>query len=83
MKNLLILFSFLSFFHPVCSQNLVEPPKPFGPLPSEKQLKWHEMESYALIHFSLNTFTNKEWGYGNESPELFFPTELNARQWQK
>ncbi|MFC5683718.1 alpha-L-fucosidase [Flavobacterium sp. MAHUQ-51] len=83
MKNLLILFSFLSFFHPVCSQNLVEPPKPFGPLPSEKQLKWHEMESYAFIHFSLNTFTNKEWGYGNESPELFFPTALNARQWAK
>lgn len=83
MKKILILFSFLSFFHPVCSQNLVEPPKPFGPLPSEKQLKWHEMESYAFIHFSLNTFTNKEWGYGNESPELFFPTDLNARQWAK
>ncbi len=83
MKKILILFGFLSFFHPVCSQNLVEPPKPFGPLPSEKQLKWHEMESYAFIHFSLNTFTNKEWGYGNESPELFFPTDLNARQWAK
>ena len=83
MKKLFILFSFLSFFHPVCSQNLVDPPKAFGPLPSEKQLKWHEMESYAFIHFSLNTFTNKEWGYGNESPELFFPTALNARQWAK
>ncbi|MEL1240741.1 alpha-L-fucosidase [Flavobacterium flavipallidum] len=83
MKKLFLLFSFLTAFFPVYSQKLVNPPKAFGPLPSEKQLKWHEMESYAFVHFSLNTFTNKEWGYGNESPELFNPSALDANQWAK
>ncbi|WP_231129614.1 alpha-L-fucosidase [Flavobacterium sufflavum] len=41
------------------------------------------MESYAFIHFSLNTFTNKEWGYGNESSQLFNPTALDTRQWAR
>ncbi|WP_374047742.1 alpha-L-fucosidase [Aestuariibaculum sp. YM273] len=61
----------------------VDPPEAFGPTPSEKQLNWHNMEFYAFVHFSLNTFTNKEWGYGDESPELFNPTELDARQWAR
>lgn len=54
-----------------------------GPKPSKQQLKWHELESYAFIHFSLNTFTNKEWGFGNENPQLFNPTTLNTDQWAK
>lgn len=59
----------------------MEPPKAFGPLPTQKQLDWHEMEFYAFVHFSINTFTNKEWGFGDESPILFNPTELDTRQW--
>nr|WP_317197390.1 alpha-L-fucosidase [Flavobacterium psychroterrae] len=58
-------------------------PEPFGPLPTQKQIDWQEMEFYAFVHFSLNTFTNKEWGYGDESPELFNPTNLDVRQWAK
>ncbi|MGO4773384.1 alpha-L-fucosidase [Flavobacterium sp. W22_SRS_FK3] len=65
------------------SQDLIKSPEPFGPLPTQKQVDWQEMEFYAFIHFSLNTFTNKEWGYGDESPELFNPTELDARQWAR
>lgn len=61
--------------------NKTPPPSPFGPLPSERQLAWHELEFYGFVHFNMNTFTNKEWGFGDENPALFNPTELDCRQW--
>lgn len=61
----------------------VKPPEPYGPLPSERQLSWHEMEYYMFVHFTVNTFTDKEWGYGDEPESVFNPTELNCRQWAK
>lgn len=60
-----------------------KPPKPVMPIPSAAQLKWHQMELNAFVHFTINTFTDKEWGYGNESATLFNPTELNTDQWAK
>ena len=60
-----------------------EPPKAFGPIPSEHQLAWHDLQYYAFVHFNMNTFTNKEWGFGDESPELFNPTDLDCRQWAR
>jgi alpha-L-fucosidase len=45
----------------------VTPPKPYGVLPSERQLQWHEKEMYVLVHFTPTTFENKEWGYGDAS----------------
>ncbi len=64
-----------------CSQ--VKPPEPFGPVPSERQLAWHEMEYYMFVHFTVNTFTDKEWGYGDEKESVFNPSELDCRQWAK
>ncbi|ACT00434.1 alpha-L-fucosidase [Paenibacillus sp. JDR-2] len=52
-------------------------------VPSSRQLAWQETEFYAFIHFTVNTFTDMEWGTGEESPGIFSPTELDARQWVK
>jgi alpha-L-fucosidase len=77
------ILSFLVLFVSSSSCSQVNPPEPFGPLPSERQLKWHEMEYYMFVHFTVNTFTDKEWGYGDEKDSVFNPSELDCRQWAK
>ncbi len=62
------------------SYGQVSPPLPIVPVPSERQIAWHEMEYYAFVHFGMNTFTDKEWGYGDESPEIFNPAEFDAEK---
>lgn len=64
-----------------CSKKEVKAPAAVLPVPSEAQLRWHEMEQNAFIHFTTNTFTGKEWGNGDESPAIFNPTQLDAEQW--
>jgi alpha-L-fucosidase len=83
IKNMTKSILLLSFIVLVYSCGNVEPPKPVLPLPSERQLAWHELEFYAFVHFNMNTFTDMEWGFGNESPELFNPSELDCRQWAR
>jgi alpha-L-fucosidase len=54
------------------------PPAPYGALPSARQLAWHQVEVYGLVHFTPTTFENKEWGYGDADPKIFNPKELDS-----
>lgn len=50
------------------------------PKPTPQQLRWQQLETTAFIHFTVNTFTGKEWGDGTESPSIFNPVEFDARE---
>ena len=50
-------------------------------VPHERQIRFQQLEFYAFIHFTVNTFTDKEWGDGTESPQIFNPEKLDAEQW--
>lgn len=43
--------------------------EPVGPVPTQDQINLQDMEMYAFLHYLLNTYTNQEWGYGNEDPD--------------
>ena len=58
-------------------------PSPFGPVPTENQMRWQEMEYYAFVHYSLNTYTDQSWGFGDEDVKLFNPEKLDCRQWAR
>jgi alpha-L-fucosidase len=73
--TLLIIVRLLAFEAPAAA-----PPEPYGPLPASRQLAWQESEFIGFLHFTVNTFTDKEWGYGDESEKLFAPTDFDADQ---
>src|SRR5215467_13315122 len=78
MKKILLVISIVGCS---CSKKNVQPPGPISPVPNNAQLAWHNMELNAFVHFTVNTFTDKEWGYGDEGEKIFDPTEFNPGQW--
>ncbi len=76
--GIIVLICFVNF-----SYAQIKAPAPFGPVPSENQLRWQEMEYYAFVHFSLNTYTDQSWGFGNEDVKLFNPEKADCRQWAR
>lgn len=78
MKKLLLLWL---LFAAACSR--IEAPAPIGPVPDAKQLAWQQMETYAFVHFGLNTFNDMEWGYGNTPASTFDPADLDCDQWAR
>ena len=54
---------------------------PLLPIPTARQLEWQTDEMTMFVHFTVNTYTNREWGDGSEDPQIFNPVELDARQW--
>ncbi|WP_341227642.1 alpha-L-fucosidase [uncultured Arcticibacterium sp.] len=79
MKQIALVLTFLSVVITSCQESAT-PPEAYGVLPSERQLAWHEMETYALVHFTPTTFENKEWGYGDADPSVFNPSNFDPNQ---
>lgn len=50
-------------------------------VPNERQLIVQDMKFYAFVHYTVNTFTGKEWGSGKESPSVFNPSNQDTDQW--
>ena len=77
MKHRILTFSLVLFMATSVAQVA---PKPYGVLPSKAQLNWHEMGMYCIIHFGVDTYTDKEWGFGDEDPAIVNPTRFDASQ---
>ena len=51
--------------------------------PAPWQVAWQDLEFGVIIHFSTNTFLDREWGDGTASPETFNPAQFDPEQWMK
>ncbi|MFZ5941586.1 MAG: alpha-L-fucosidase [Bacteroidota bacterium] len=81
MRNISILLLYLGLFSAGCGRPGTLVPAKVCPEP--EQVVYQEMELVGFIHFGMNTFTNREWGFGDEDPALFNPVGLDAGQWAR
>lgn len=51
--------------------------------PAPYQAAWQDLEFGVILHFSTNTFLDREWGDGTASPSVFNPTQFDPDQWMK
>lgn len=79
-RRLLVASSAASLFAACGASAQVQSPQAYGATPSARQLAWHRLKTYGFVHFTINTFTDREWGYGDEPEALFNPTDFSARQ---
>jgi alpha-L-fucosidase len=79
-RKLTLLLSSLAVMASSSAFANTPPPAPYGPLPSARQLEWQKMEIVGFAHFTVDTFTGKEWGYGDESETVFNPSAFDADQ---
>lgn len=79
MKKIILVSAILFMNLQVSAQNIPI----ISPIPSKKQVDWQALEYYGFIHFNMNTFTNVEWGEGQENPINFNPTNLDCNQWAR
>jgi len=79
--NIKYFFGLLSLFFLFCETTPPPDLTPNAVVADEKLIAYQQMELIGFIHFTVNTFTDKEWGYGDENPEIFNPTALDVEQW--
>ena len=82
--NFILLFVISITFHSCkTAEKTVTDIPPREVVPTQNMLTYQQMEYIGFIHFTVNTYTDKEWGYGDESPSIFNPTKLSTDQWAK
>ncbi|MDZ7689918.1 MAG: alpha-L-fucosidase [Balneolaceae bacterium] len=54
-----------------------------GARPSAEQIRYQRQEKIAFVHFGVNTYTNREWGTGEEDPSIFNPENFDPEQWAR
>jgi alpha-L-fucosidase len=79
MKTNVLIICLSALFLASCGDEATAPAS-YGATPSEAQLKWHDTDFYGMICISTITYTDEEWGYGDEPASLFNPELFDARE---